>query len=632
MAVEHKTGLRVNYSIIFLSGLVLLITAFLVFLLIVRNIYGNYDLQEIIPTKKNLTFLTDSKERKVAILYSKYTENSLPSGSTWLRDNIDAWKKYIENAKFDYDVISDQSLELGEAFKYKTLVIPGAKSLSDKEIVQLKKFIEGGGSLFVTGGPATYSDDGKWRGWDFFTELFGMKFNTEIKPEETYKIHTLRGGLPITVGIPAGFALKIATWDRPIMAEVLEPRTTQASFWYDFRREAGLVREGISKSAGIAYGTYGSGRFVWYGFQITSVLGTQKDYIFFEKLFNNSLNWLTYNPTGDIKIWPEPYTAAAVVLPTLDEDIYNINNITGAINSKQYPATFFVDAQTAIKNKGLIRSIAKYGNIGAVVDIGFVESPGDTVNQLYTKDLQSTNLKFAADTLGKISGSDVHAIMPFYGYYDNNTLQLMSQLGLQFIVTDSLTDRSEPELKIMGDKKILVITKTARDDYEIIGRYGLTQPEFQKYTYEEDVDRLLFEGGLYVLKVHTKYQLQPQSADVVRDVLRYIRSKNIWVTSLNELMNWWEKRNVVETRYETRSKRRIAVEITNPSDETAENLVMQVNLNKKVKNIHVTTELINVKVPRYELSEDQQTIYFYVDKMEPHETRTLLVDFDNVST
>ena len=68
--------------------------------------------------------------------------------------------------------------------------------------------------------------------------------------------------MPITAGIPTGYTLNIATWDRPIYAEIVEPRTTQASFWFDFRREAGLVREQIKKSAGIAFGTYGNGRFV----------------------------------------------------------------------------------------------------------------------------------------------------------------------------------------------------------------------------------------------------------------------------------------------------------------------------------------------------------------------------------
>lgn len=631
MAVIENRGLRVNYLIIFLSGLVLLITGILVFLLIVKNIYGSYELKEILPTKENLKLISgDLKTKKVAILYSQYTENMLPAGSTWLKDNIDTWKRFIKNSKMNYDIISDQVIELGEHLDYKLIVLPGSKSLSDKQLVQLKKYLENGGSLFVTGGPATYSDEGKWRGWDFFTEVFGLKFNKEIKPEETYKVHTLRGNLPLTAGIPTGYALKIATWDRPIYAEVLEPRTTQVSFWYDFRREAGLVREEIQKSAGIAYGTYGKGRFVWFGFELNSVLGVQKDFVYFEKLFNNSLNWLTYQPTAYVKDWPLDYDAALIFIPTLTQNISNINLLKNIIDLKQFPATFFVDPNLAAKNANLIKSLAKLGDIGAIVDIGYIESPEDTVNELFNKETQFLNLKIAKDTLQKISSKEVKAIMPLYGYYNDNTLQAMAAYNIDFLVTDSLTDRSVPEMRVRNNKQIMIITKTARDDYEVVKKYGLTNVDFQRYTYEEDVDRILFEGGLYVFKVHTEYQLQPDYISVVRDILRYAKSKKVWITTLSELQSWWKKRQQVEIRYEARSKRRISVEFTNPSDIKAENLVVEVNLNKKVKNIDISTDIINTPIPKYEISKDGQVINFYLDKMEPHETRSLLIDFENV--
>ncbi|MHB8842923.1 MAG: polysaccharide deacetylase family protein, partial [Candidatus Aquicultor sp.] len=468
MAVKTLKGLRVNYLIIFLSGLVLLITAILVFLLIVKNIYGNYELKEILPTKNNLKFTSAEKKGKAAILYSQYTENMLPAGSTWLRDNVDTWKRFIKNAKMDYDIISDQTIELGQHYEYKLLILPGSKALSDKEIIQIKRYVENGGSVFVTGGPATYSDEAKWRGWDFFTELFGMKFNKEIKPEETYKVHTLRGNLPLTAGIPTGYALKIATWDRPIYAEVLEPRTTQVSFWYDFRKEAGLVHEEIQKSAGIAYGSYGKGRFVWYGFELNSVIGAQKDYVYFEKLFNNSVNWLIYQPTAFVKDWPQQYDAAMLFIPTISEQPGNISNLNSVLNYNNVPFTFFVNADVARKNPGLVRSLASKGDLGAIVDIGFLESPEDTVNKLYSKDSQTSGLKYAADTLKKITGKRIKAFMPLNGYYDDNTMQAMSSLGYDFLLTDSLTDRSVPEIKFRNNKAIMVITKTARDDYEVV--------------------------------------------------------------------------------------------------------------------------------------------------------------------
>ncbi|MEG8945517.1 hypothetical protein [Rosettibacter firmus] len=631
MAIIENRGLRVNYLIIFLSGLVLVITGILVFLLIVKNIYGNYDLKEILPTRDNIKSISSNlKSKKVAILYSQYTENMLPAGSTWLKDNIDTWKRFLRNFKINYDIISDQTIELGEHFEYKLIVLPGTKSLSDKELVQLKKYLENGGSLFVTGGPATYSDEGKWRGWDFFTEVFGLKFNKEIKPEETYKVHTLRGNLPITAGIPTGYALKIATWDRPIYAEVLEPRTVQVSFWYDFRREAGLVREEIQKSAGIAYGTYGKGRFIWYGFELNSVLGVQKDFVYFEKLFNNSINWLTYQPTAFVKEWPSNYKAALILLPTLTTNVNNINLLKNVVDLKQYPATFFVDVTTASKNRNLIKSLAKLGEIGAIVDIGYIESPEDTVNELFNKETQFLNISHAVDTLRKLTGKEIKAIMPLYGYYNDNTLQVMAAKNIEYLVTDSLTDRSVPEMRMRNNKLIMIITKTARDDYEVVKKYGLTNIDFQRYTYEEDIDRILFEGGLYVFKVHTEFQLQPDYVSVIRDVLRYAKSKNFWITTLTDLQAWWKKKQQIEIRYEARSKRRISIEFTNPSDLIAENLVIQVNLNKKFKNVEITSDIINTPIPKYQINPDEQLINFYLDKLEPHETRSMLIDFENV--
>jgi hypothetical protein len=578
VAVKEAKGLKVNYLIIFLSGLVLLISALLVFLLIVKNIYGNYELREILPTKENLKFLSSEKKGKAGILYSKYTENMLNPGSTWLKDNVDTWKQKIKDAKLDYDVITDQTIELGEHFEYKLIVLPGSKSLSDKEIMQLKRYVENGGSIFVTGGPATYSDEGKWRGWDFFKEVFGMNFNREIKPEEYYKVHTLRGNLPITAQIPTGYALKVATWDRPIYAEVVEPRTTQVSFWYDFRREAGLVREEIQKSAGISYGTYGKGRFVWYGFEINSVIGVQKDYIFFERLFNNSVNWLIYQPTAFVKDWPAQYDAALVLVPTIKDQPGNIYNLTNILNSTKTQVTYFIDPTVAIQNPGFVKSLTKKGELGAIIDLGFIESPQDTVNKLFSKEVQFSTFKFVTDTLSKISGKSVKAIMPLNGYYDDNTLQAMASQNYEFLVTDSLTDRSVPEIRVRNNKPIMIITKTARDDYEVVRNYGLVNTNFQRYTYEEDVDRVLFEGGLYVFKIHTDYQLQPQYSSVISDILKYAANKKMWITSLKELQTWWMRRQSVEVRYETRSKRRIAVEFTNPRNEKIDELVIQVNL------------------------------------------------------
>lgn len=629
MAVKTPNRVKVNQLIILLSGLVLLTASILIFLFIIKNVYGRYNIDQILPSEKNLSINRSPRNIKVGILYSKYTEHLLDAGSTWLNDNITTWKKFFDNSKISYDVINDQTIEYGQHMKYNILILPGSKSLSDKEIAQIKKYLEKGGSVYSTGGPATFSDDAKWRGWDFFSEVFGMKFTKELTPDEHTKIHTLRGNLPLTAGIPTGFPLKIATWDRPISAEVLDPRTTQVSFWYNFRTENGLVGEEIDKSAGIAYGQYGKGRFVWMGFELNSVLGEQEDYIFFDRLFQNSINWLTYNPTVLIKDWPEPYKAAAIIMPVLSSNISNVKNIFGILKSEGIKATFAIDPGRYYENKTLIENISNYGEICSIVDIGYLESISDTLNTLYDYSTQLNRFNAARKTFSKMNRLQNTGVIPLYGLYDANSMHALISAGYDYIFTDSLTDRSVPKTVILGDKRLIAFTKTARDDYEVIRNYGLKDVDFQLYTYQEDVDRLLFEGGLYILKIHTEYQCQAQYVKVIKDLIKYMKEKEIWITSASEIKKWWLSKTPVEISSEIRSSRRIVVEISNPGDKPAKNVVVQVNLNKKIKNLEISSEIFGTPKPLTEYDNNRNILTFKLRNMEPNETFSYYIDFDN---
>lgn len=632
MAVESKKALKVNSLLILIGGVLLLASSLLIFLLIVKGVYGNYKIEEILPTRENLTHVSSVYEKKAAILYSNYTENWLEDGSTWLSDNIDTWEVFMKSAKIDYEIIDDKVIELADLSEYGLIVLPGSKSLSDKEILKLKRYLENGGSIFATSGTATFSDEGKWRGWDFFSEVFGLNFTKEIEPKEfESKIHTLRGNSPITAGIPTGYALKIATWDRPIYAEILDPRTKQISFWYDFRKEKGLVREEIQKSAGIAHGTYGKGRFVWFGFELNSVYGEQEDYVYFDKLFRNCIHWLTYLPTAFIKDWPSPYQAAAVFIPTLDGNIGNVKNLISVVlSSRKYPATFFVDPYQAEKNKKIVREIAKYGEIGNIVDLSFIEEELDTANQKYEKELQFERIKYSHDSLSILAGKKPKGLMSYGSIYNEFTLQAMGKNKIDYFVTDSLADRSVPKVEIREDFPIMLINNTVRDDKKIIKDYGLKQSKFQRYTYKEDVDRILFESGLYVFKVHSSLQMNYKNVGVIKDVLDYLRSKNVWLTSMSEMKKWWLSRGDIEFRYETRSKRRVSVEVTNPYTGFTDDFVVQLNMNKKIKNIKLTSDIINTKIPDYKFDEKTNVIFLFIDNLEPSESRSFFIDFENV--
>jgi peptidoglycan/xylan/chitin deacetylase (PgdA/CDA1 family) len=626
----YKRG-RINQGLILLVGLMILCGSVLTYLFILHGTFGKFSTATLLPDSKVIRSLFNGGDTKIGILYSKYTENMLPQGSSWLNDNITTWQKFLETSKIKYDVISDETIERGKHFEYDILVLPGSRSLSDLEVSQLKKYIDNGGSIFATSGTASYSANGKWRGWDFFSEVFGLKFSKEIESSENTKIHTLRGGLAITANIPTGYPLKVATWDRPISVEVLDPRTTQASFWYDYRLEAGLVREEIKKSAGIVYGTYGKGRFVWMGFEINSVIGAQEDYIYFDRLFRNSITWLDYGPIAYIKEWPNGYNAAAIIAPVISENSKDLPNLLKVLGAERIQATFFADANKADQNKYLIQSAAQYGEIASLVDLGYLSSVNDTINHLNDLITQTEKLKNAKSILESICKSHVTGCYPYYGLYDQNSVFAVINAGYNYIMTDSLTDRSVPKTLIRGANRILSLTKTSRDDYEVIRDFNLVLPEFQFYTYQEDVDRVLFEGGMYIMKIHPEYQCKPENVDVVKQVIQDLKRKNFWITTASEIQNWYSKKNFVEIQVDKRGELRVAVTVSNPGHETINQLVIQVDLNINADKVSLSTDIIGTKTAKFQHEKGSKTINLFIDDLKSSESRTYYIDYDRAN-
>jgi peptidoglycan/xylan/chitin deacetylase (PgdA/CDA1 family) len=599
-------------------GLIVVVAAIMVFLFILRGVFGKFSVNELVPDSKVLKNVLLGREPNVAILYSDYTQNMLPQNSTWLQENITTWERFLGYGDNKFEIITDEEIEKGKHFEYELLILPGAISLSDREIIQIKKYLDKGGSLFATSGTASYSDGGKWRGWDFFSEVFGVKFSREIDDGDITKIHTLRGGIPITANVPTGYPLHIATWDNPIAVEVLDPRTEQISFWYNYRLEQGLVREGIKETAGMVYGKYGFGRFVWMGFDINSVIGVQEDYIYFDRMFRNCISWLQKEPIAFIKDWPSGFRAAAVLMPTFTDDVQNVRNLLPVLTNDNLEATFFVESNFAQNNSELIRYLAKFGEVAAMVDIGYLASVKDTINKLYHYEVQLDNLLNAKKTIEKITRKTISGFVPYYGLFDKSTVMAIANAGYDYLLTDSLTDRSVPRIVIKGDKRISSITKTARDDYEVIRNFGLHQPEFQFYTYQEDIDRVMFEGGLYVYKMHTDYQCKLENIEVVKDVIKELKKKKFWITTAERIYNWYKAKDYLEIRSEKRGGTRVAVTITNPSD--------------KADRISIETEVIGTKKATYSHQRGLEILHLYVDDLEAGESRTFYIDFDIINS
>jgi hypothetical protein len=112
--------------------------------------------------------------------------------------------------------------------------------------------------------------------------------------------------------------------------------------------------------------------------------------------------------------------------------------------------------------------------------------------------------------------------------------------------------------------------------------------------------------------------------------MKYMKNKKIWITSLRGLKEWWFRRGGIEIRYESRSKRRIAVEVSNPKNQDTENFVVHIDLNKPIKNIEITSDIINTEIPDYQFDSTNFILYLHINNLAPGETRSYFVDFENI--
>ncbi len=624
MEVNEKKVNLFKQSLLLFFGLIIVLLAVGNFYFILNGVYGKITSEELLPNVSSLQTLFKSHNQKIAILNSIYTKNLLPKGSSWLDDNLKTWKKFTTNFGYDYEIVSDDFVEINELSAYDLLILPGAKSLSDKEISRIKKYLENGGNVLATSGTASYSNDGKWRGWDFFAEVFGLKFSSEINGEEITKVHTLRGGHAITANIPAGFALKVATWDRPIAAEVLDPRSIQLSYWYDYKYEQGLVREEIKKSAGIVYGDYGRGRFIWMGFEINSIVGSMDDHVYLERLLGNALNWLCRNPIAYVRDWPYDYQAAAVFLPYFGNDFSTVSPLLEIVRKKQIRPTFVIGND----NKEQLKLLAQNGEVIPAIAFGYPSATNDTAKDLFDYKSQYESITQVKTRFEGITKNKVNGVLPMFGLFNKSTLKALTSANYNYLISDSVNGNSLPKILSWNNQRIIGMYKSSRDDFDIIKNFGLTDSVYQFYTYQEDVDRILFEGGLYVLKSHTAYQLQPQNIGVINSVIDDLQKKSFWIATASEISKWFNTKNQVEVSVKRMGSRRVRLTVSNSSEKLSEKIDIDADLSEVAQNIKLSAEIIGTKLPMFKKLNGGSLIRLTIENLKPHESRIYYIDYD----
>jgi hypothetical protein len=345
------------------------------------------------------------------------------------------------------------------------------------------------------------------------------------------------------------------------------------------------------------------------GFELNSVLGNQNDYVYFDILCRQCIDWLTGTPTVLVRDWPAGFRAGAmIVMPVSGTPS---SGLLASFRDGGVPLTSFVEPRGGGESAGALGMLRAAGDIGTLLT-GQVE-PG------------------SAAVMSALAGAPVAGLLPASGRCDGSAIRAYLNAGYRYVVSDSLSDRAVPAMVIKAGRPIVLFTKTARGDDEVVRQFGLQDTALQLYTYREDVDRVLFQGGLYLLQVHPDLQGRPEYAPVLRELARYLKEKNVWIATGTDVSRWWLSRSALQVSIETRSRRRIALVVSNSSAAGIDGVVIQLNINKAVANVALTSDLLGTVIPPFRYNPRTQIMEITIASLKSGGSLSLFVDFDQPS-
>ncbi len=431
---------------------------------------------------------------------------------------------------------------------------------------------------------------------------------------------TLRANTPLTAGIPAGYRLKVTVYDTPVQFRIAEPRTKAVGFWHDFFLEEAPIDDPLRTSTGAVYGMYGRGRFAYFSFPLTNTGVDQEDQLRLDQLSNNTMDWLRRRAVTWVPDWPYPYTAAALLAGKAETQPQHLLQVVRLFERERIQGAFFVHPER-LKNQTLLQQLYSRGDVG-VMDSLIANNQGPI-------EAQTQRLSRLRQQLEAILQRPVAGYMPTRsGMLGSNTLSALVNAGYRYFLPDSIGRRDTPKIMGYPYQQLTRFNLTAHTDEDVLIRAG-DNPELRAVIFNQDIQRILYEGGMYTLVYSSDILASPPYFSDLERVVRTLKQHNFWLASGIDLEYWWRLKQGLHAHVDTFGKRRIRVRISNDNGASVDRLGVWVALGYPVRSIKMVPEIIGTPLPEYRFADPERTLLFLdVRNLKPQQYRNILIDLE----
>jgi peptidoglycan/xylan/chitin deacetylase (PgdA/CDA1 family) len=615
MEIKYR---RINFLTLLILGIFIAIVSIAAYYFTLQIVHGEMRLKNV-----KLAALVTSPAKiirpintRIGILISDDSQN-IP-GTAFNNNFIKGWQSFFTSEKISYDTLHGKDLAANK-IKYDILILPFNSTISELEISRISEFLNSGGGLIACGECGFRDEKGEIGQPTFLNRILGItKINKIDESIKSYVPLTLKTSSPLTLDIPMGAQLGLNTDDGCIRAKIIENRTIQDGYFYDSEVDKGIPLSEIENSTGLCHGTYGKGRFVWLGFNISSFTGdefTQKTY---HKVLRNALLWLAKKPLASIKTWPGDYRTAAVISGDIEYEFSNVGNVIEVLEKNKIQGSFFILSDLAELNVDWVRKMAENGEIGLHGD-----EHTDFKDQNY--EIQLERLRKAKQVLEQISGQKIIGFRPPFGNYDENTVRALTKIGINYLVLgmEGGTDIEPHFIRYLDD--FMIMPKPNQDDYDLFNRDSMTEPDEIFAELKDEFDAINDLGGLFVFTYHSQILAVDTNCQVITDLIDYMKSKNVWIATWKAIADWYRKKQNLTIALEEENNKYSIITLSNQGTRAIEDFKVQI----------FPPDIASVPQIKSDFKEDLEcsfdkesgSYYISINKINPKTSRRIIISF-----
>jgi hypothetical protein len=450
---------------------------------------------------------------------------------------------------------------------------------------------------------------------------------------------TLPAGTPLTAGMPPGYRLKVQVYNQGVKVRVTEPnRTKVAGYWYDFATDFLSGDDNHSNSAGLLYGRYGQGRFVWTGTQ-REALGVgqsdREDAEITARLFSNAVTYLLRKAMIWLQPWPDGNDGAMVISTTLAKprDADDVSRIADLLQEEGVRATYFVDPDRVPSRPDLIRRLRRIGEVG-LLDTLIQNGDGPPSAQIQ-------RLARKKRLLELVTGEEIRGYRSTRrGGLGEHTLEGLQSVGITYFLADSVGRRISPWIYGGDYSSLTRIGATQYSDRDIERRLQGSSADFMAALLEASLDRIAADRGTFNLQVDPEIMGQTDNLSVLRSLITEARVRNFWITEADSLIGWWRLKRAVNVTVDQRSPTRLYVNVSNDNGFRAEEVTLSIALGHQVTGVDIQSELFNILRPQakdvgrppYRLVDNGNVLELTIKNLKPQQYRIYHIDLFRSNT